>query len=407
VSGPNADVTPIPFPSESAGVIPDHSQISQELRVASNELGKFDYQYGAFFFKEDLTIHNLGFDTLGGGVQNIFARQNQVTTAWALFASADYDVSDRLKVTAGVRYTNDDKDFEAERTQTAFGGANLPLKSLNVSDSQVSWDISAFYTYNDDVNLYARAAKGFRAPSIQGRVSFGDDVTTADSETLHSIEAGIKSSVWDDRARINVSTYYFSMDDQQLTAVGGGTNTTRLLNADNTVGYGFEVDSEIALTEDLLMTAGISYNKTEIKDDGLAVQFCRSCQVTDTLNNDGLAIIDGNSLPNAPEWIANFTLRYTKEFADGEIFAYTDWSYRSEINFFLYESVEFNDDNMLEGGVRFGYAWETDNNGHEVALFGRNITNDDSITGGIDFNNLTGMAKEPAFWGVEYKATFF
>jgi len=407
ISGPNADVTPIPFPSESAGVIPDHSQISQELRVASNELGKFDYQYGAFFFKEDLTIHNLGFDTLGGGVQNIFARQNQVTTAWALFASADYDVSDRLKVTAGVRYTNDDKDFEAERTQTAFGGANLPLKSLNVSDSQVSWDISAFYTYNDDVNLYARAAKGFRAPSIQGRVSFGDDVTTADSETLHSIEAGIKSSVWDDRARINVSTYYFSMDDQQLTAVGGGTNTTRLLNADNTVGYGFEVDSEIALTEDLLMTAGISYNKTEIKDDGLAVQFCRSCQVTDTLNNDGLAIIDGNSLPNAPEWIANFTLRYTKEFADGEIFAYTDWSYRSDINFFLYESVEFNDDNMLEGGVRFGYAWETDNNGHEVALFGRNITNDDSITGGIDFNNLTGMAKEPAFWGVEYKATFF
>ncbi|MGB0899617.1 MAG: TonB-dependent receptor, partial [Psychrobium sp.] len=100
-------------------------------------------------------------------------------------------------------------------------------------------------------------------------------------------------------------------------------------------------------------------------------------------------------------------LRYSKEFADGEIFAYTDWAYRSKINFFLYESVEFNDDNMLEGGVRFGYAWDTDNNGHEVAIFGRNITDDDSITGGVDFNNLTGMVKEPAFWGVEYKATFF
>jgi iron complex outermembrane receptor protein len=406
VSGPRTDVTPIPFSSESAGVIPDHSQISQELRVASNELGQLDYQYGAFFFKEDLTIHNLGFDT-GSGTQNIFARQNQVTTAWALFASADYDVSDRLKMTAGVRYTNDDKDFEAERTQTAFGGANLPLTSVDVSDSQVSWDISAFYKYNEEVNLYARAAKGFRAPSIQGRVSFGDDITTANSETLHSIEAGIKSTVWDDRARLNISTYYFSMDDQQLTAVGGGTNTTRLLNADNTIGYGFEVDSEIALTQDLLMTAGISYNKTEINDDGLAVQFCRSCQVTDTLNSDNLAIIDGNSLPNAPEWIANFTLRYAKEFADGEIFVYTDWSYRSEINFFLYESVEFNDDNMIEGGVRVGYAWDTENNEHEIALFGRNITDDDSITGGVDFNNLTGMVKEPAFWGVEYKATFF
>ncbi len=406
-SGPNTDETPIPFPSESAGVIPDHFQITQEVRIASNELGKFDYQYGAFFFKEDLTINNLGFDTLGGGVQNIFARQEQITTAWALFASADYDITERLKLTAGIRYTDDDKDFEAERTQTAFGGANLPLQKLNVNDSQVSWDVSAFYQLNDDVNLYGRLAKGFRAPSIQGRVSFGDDITTAESETLHSIEAGIKSSVWDDRARINVSTYYFTMDDQQLTAVGGGTNTTRLLNADKTIGYGFEIDSEVALTEDLLMTAGISYNKTEIQDKDLAVAFCAACIVTDEINDAGLALIDGNSLPNAPEWIANFTLRYAQEFAGGELFAYTDWSYRSEINFFLYESVEFNDDNMLEGGVRFGYQWDTDSNTHEVALFGRNITDDDSITGGVDFNNLTGIVKEPEFWGVEYKATFF
>jgi len=397
----------IPFAAESAGVIPEHSQISQEIRVASNELGDFDYQYGAFFFKEDLTIHNLGFDTIGGGVQNIFARQNQVTTAWAVFASGDYAVSDRLKVTAGLRYTNDDKEFEAERTMTAFGGDNLALTKVAVSDSQVSWDLSAFYQLNDDVNLYTRAAKGFRAPSIQGRVSFGDDITTAKSETVHSIEAGIKSSVWDDRARVNFSSFYFSMDDQQLTAVGGGTNTTRLLNADNTVGYGFEIDSEIAITQDLLMTAGISYNKTEIKDNGLAIAVCASCTVTDTLNDAGLAIIDGNSLPNAPEWIANFTLRYSQEFAQGELFAYTDWAYRSKINFFLYESVEFNDDSMLEGGVRFGYAWDSEDNGHEVAVFGRNITNDESITGGIDFNNLTGIVKEPAFWGVEYKVSFY
>jgi len=409
----------VPFSSESAGVIPDHSQISQEIRVTSNELGKFDYQYGAFFFKEDLTIHNLGFDTSSGGEQNIFARQNQVTTAWALFASADYDVTDRLKLTAGVRYTDDDKDFEVERTQTAFGGANLALQELDVNDSQVSWDASAFYQYNDDVNLYARIAKGFRAPSIQGRVAFGDEITTAESETLHSIEAGIKSSLWDDRARVNFSTYYFKMDDQQLTAVGGGTNTTRLLNADKTTGYGFEIDSEVALTQDLLMTAGISYNHTEIKDNGLAITFCAACTPTDELVSSGipnaftgeitddLAIIDGNSLPNAPEWIANFTLRYAHEFAGGELFAYTDWAYRSEINFFLYESVEFNDDHMVEGGVRFGYQWDTDANSHEVAIFGRNITNDESITGGVDFNNLTGMVKEPAFWGVEYKATFF
>ena len=51
----------------------------------------FDYQVGFFYFDEDLTIHNLSFDTLGAGVQNGIAVQNMETTAWAVFASLDFD----------------------------------------------------------------------------------------------------------------------------------------------------------------------------------------------------------------------------------------------------------------------------------------------------------------------------
>ncbi|NRA83991.1 MAG: TonB-dependent receptor [Gammaproteobacteria bacterium] len=393
-----------PWGAQSADAIPEHKQLSQEIRVASNELGALDYQFGAFFFKEELEIKSYSF---AGNVINGEASQTQETNAWAIFGSMDYDLTDELKITAGIRYSDDDKEFSATRETSPFGAGELGPITRNPSDSQVSWDLSAFYNLTDDVNVYTRLAKGFRAPSVQGRILFGNDVTVAKSETIHSIEFGVKSSVWDDRARVNFSTFYFEMNDQQLTAVGGGTNANHLINAEKTVGYGFELDSEVALTEDLLLTAGVSYNNTEIKDPGLAVAACASCTVTDPLNADGLAIIDGNSLPHAPEWIANMTLRYSQELGEGELFFYTDWAYRSKINFFLYDSVEFTDDNLLEGGVRVGYSWDSDDNGYEVAVFGRNITNDQSIIGGVDFNNLTGIVNEPAFWGIEFKTTFF
>ena len=117
----------------------------------------------------------------------------------------------------------------------------------------------------------------------------------------------------------------------------------------------------------------------------------------------GTVRIDGNSLPNAPRWIANLTARYAIPYGDGEFFAFTDWAYRSKINFFLYQSAEFTDDRLLEGGLRLGYAAA---GGWEAAVFARNIADDESLEGGIDFNNLTGFVNDPRTIGVEMKAKF-
>jgi iron complex outermembrane receptor protein len=84
------------------------------------------------------------------------------------------------------------------------------------------------------------------------------------------------------------------------------------------------------------------------------------------------------------------------------VFAYTDWAYRSKINFFLYDAVEYTGKPLTEGGLRVGYKW----NSHEVALYGRNITNQVRVVGGIDFNNLTGFINEPRIWGVQFKTAF-
>jgi iron complex outermembrane receptor protein len=244
-------------------------------------------------------------------------------------------------------------------------------------------------------------------------------VTTADSEHTMSYEAGIKTVLFDRRVRFNLTGYYFKTKDLQLSAVGGDTNANLLLNADAVKGYGFEAELEARPMAGLTLTSGLSYNHTKIHDEDLTVETCGAvrvdtppdwslCTVLDPILepagpfSSSVVSIDGNSLPQAPKWTVNFTAGYEHPVGPGSIYVFTDWYHRSKVNFFLYESVEFTDDQLLEGGLRIGYRTDR----YDVAGFVRNITNDESAVSSIDFNNLTAMVNEPRIWGVEIGVKF-
>lgn len=409
----------IPFASESADGLPDHRQITQEFRVESNEWGRFDWQAGLFWYDEDIAIDSFNYDSLSpGNPQAGYAIQAQRNKAWAVFASGEYDITDRFALRGGVRYTQDQKDFSASVLEAApFSAAPVggPY-TVHTDVNDISWDLSGTFALNDDINLYARVAKGFRAPSVQGRLLFASaaavadngGVSTADSEEVLSWEAGIKAELWDRRARLGFNVFRYDVDDQQIIAVGGGGNTATLLNADKTRGQGFELDLEAYLAENLLVTLGSSWNDTKVEDADLAVAGCGGgCTITDpeTAPGSGQYLIDGNRLPQAPEWVHALTARYAIPVGDGaEFYVYTDWAYRSEVDFFLYDAVEFTGKSMVEGGLRLGYLWNQGD--YEVALFGRNITDTTRVVGAIDFNNLTGFLNEPRTYGIEFTARF-
>ena len=408
----------IPFASESADGLPEHRQVTQEFRIESDTGNRFEWQAGLFWFDEDLTVDSFNFDSLAPGNPRAgYAVQAQRNKAWAVFASGEYDATDRLTLRGGLRYTHDEKAFSATVIEAAPFGAPVggPYR-VDVDESNVSWDLSAVYAASDAVNVYARVATGFRAPSIQGRLLFADPaapnggVTTAGSEEAISFEAGIKADLWDRRARLGLNVFRYEVDDQQIIAVGGAANIATLLNADRTTGQGLELDLEAWVTDSLLVTLGSSYNDTEINDPTLSVAGCAQCTITDppVLDADGQPTgryyIDGNPLPQSPKWVHNLTARWGVPVGQGEFFVFTDWAYRSEVNFFLYESPEFTGKSSLEGGLRLGYNWADGN--REVAVFGRNITDQTRIVGGIDFNNLTGFLNEPRTVGVEFTARF-
>lgn len=402
----------IPFSSETADGIPKHSQFTQELRLESNAKGPMKWQGGLYYFNEDYTVESFSYDSLfTKNAQNGYERVRQKNDAYAIFSAVDFNVSPALDLRAGLRYTKDKKDFKVEDYNSGTFGTLPTLAALAAagpltakpSDNKVSWDVSGTFAVDRDVKLFARVANGFRAASVQGASAFNNQ-SIAKPETSTSFEAGIKADLLNRQARMSFGVFSYEIKDQQLTAVGGAANANILLNAKKARGQGFELDLQAYLTPNLLATIGASYNDTKIKDPTLAVAVCAACTVTDPKTAGGLALIDGNPLPQAPKQQGNFTLRYSIPTKDGEWYAYTDWVYRSKVNFFLYESVEFTGKALTEGGVRVGYIWGNGN--YEIAGYGRNITNQVRITGGIDFNNLTGFINEPRIYGVQFKAKF-
>lgn len=381
----------IPFNSATEDGIDDLEQFTQEIRLAYAK-DRLNWQAGVFFFDSELEITTDPFFVPPTTVKH-------TNESWAVFGQASYDVTEKLNITAGLRYTEDEKDLEAL-------AANFPVDPVNVDGDEVSWDLAALYQVNDNLNVYGRVARGFRAPTIQARdVAFFGAPSTADSETILSWEAGVKSELFDRRVRINASVFYYEIEDQQLSAIGGGGNLVQLVNADEGVGQGFEADVQWTPNEYFSLIAGYSYNDTELKDGGLAVAPCGSgqCTVLDPLDGNGNALVDGNPFPHAPETITFLRSDLVRPInGDGELFLSVDYARQGETNFFLYDSAEFRSDGNFEIGARFGYrradgAWE-------AGFFGRNLTDEENLKGGIDFNNNTGFVNEPRIIGFNVRA---
>jgi iron complex outermembrane receptor protein len=388
------------FSSNTGGTTKPH-EFSQELRFVSEDMNGITLQSGLYYFQQRLAYTELSYP-LGGGASTQLIQHNNKNQNYGIYASASYKATDALTLRGGLRYSHDEKTDRVSGYGPTSTGIVLPIQQ-SVSGSAVTWDVSATYALQPSLNIYARAASGYLGPAIQDRVTFGSQQTTAKKQNTISGEVGIKGALGRGNS-FSLDAYYFRTNDLQLTAVGGATNSARLINADHAVGYGVEAEFATRPIQGLELTASGSYNFTQIRDPNIGIAPCGSgqCTVLDPVVN-GLAIIDGNPLPQAPKWVANATLRYGIPIGSGEAFVFTDWAYRSEINYFLYDAAEFRGRALLEGGLRAGYKFDT---GLEVAAFARNITNQIRAISAIDFNNLTGMINEPRIIGGEIKFAF-
>ncbi len=399
------------FPSNTGGTTRP-SEFSQEFRVATGDMNGVRLQAGTYFFSQHLDYNELSYD---GGLINGYIIHDNRNENMGVFGSVEYKATDALTLRGGLRYSHDEKRdtislnpvFADVTIASQLVAVTLPLTNRAKADN-ISWDASATYAITPDVNVYARIATGYQGPAIQDRVTFFSVPSVAKKQTTISYEGGVKGA-FSDALRFDLTGYYYKTDDLQLTAVGGVGNSARLINVNEAVGYGLEAEVEARPIPQLSFTAGGSYNFTEIRDPSAFVAVCGSglCTPTGrTFTSEGTtySYLDGNDLPQAPRYVANATLRYGIPVGDhGEVFAFTDWAYRSSINYFLYSAAEFKGRSSLEGGLKIGYKSDR---GYEIAAFARNITNQIRAISAIDFNNLTGMINEPRIIGGSIRASF-
>jgi outer membrane receptor protein involved in Fe transport len=371
------------------GLQPLH-QFTQELRLASSDAtSPLFWQVGAFYFDTDYVDVTNPFFVAPTSVR-------QVNSSFALFGQSSYKL-DAFTLTAGIRWTSDIKGM------TANGPLTAPITSANEVKTQgnnISWDASLAYAVDDDINVYGRAASGFRAPSIQGRnLAFGTGYSTARSETVQSFEAGIKSLLLDHTLKLNADIFQYYVHNMQFSAVGGAAvgNSIVLLNAKGGEAHGVEVDAEWVPDDAWDFTLGASWTRTAIRDPNLQAGVCAQCTVTDPVVG-GFAQINNNPFPQAPDFLISASAKYTYPLADGSsLFAYTNWWMQGYTNFFLYTSKEFHSNGNYEGDLKIG--WTSASKRYDVYGYVQNITDKQNVQGGIDFDDLTGFVGDPRVVG--------
>jgi iron complex outermembrane receptor protein len=409
---------------QSQGNIRDLDQWTQEVRLASSGDSAFKWQVGGFYFDQrDITdfyqrrfFLTAPFVAANGNTNNPdnWVRLHDVNTSWAVFGQASHKIGDRLTLTAGARYTEDRKRTTLLKPAMTGATVNFPAtapRDIRLVGKEPSWDVSALYEVAPEVNVYARVARGFRGPTIQGRSAvFASAFTTADSETIMSYEVGFKSEPFSN-LRLNASAFHWQVDDIQLNGNDADGNGV-LFNADKATAWGVEGELEWRPIRNISFSLGGNVLKTEIKDDRVYAQVCAlngrvTCTVLDpTITRPifgapaVLAQIDGNPLPNAPKWQINAAVRYDIPlWNEGNLFVATDFNAQGYTNFILYKTREFYADGNYELGLKVGYTDPDDR--YEIAAFARNITAQKNLKGVIENYNAA-VYNEPRIIGASF-----
>lgn len=337
---------------------------NQEIRLGSvsNPDSKINWDLGAFYQNLDKTLitrasADFGFFAApfqGTGTQSSLAVGDFTNNykTFAVFGFMDYKVSDRLTLSAGLRYDNDNisQDNRSEGTNP------------NRVDTQVQPKVSVAFKATDNMLMYANYGKGYRTGGFnQGQtVRYGTDFS---SETTDNYEIGIKNTYWDNRFILNFSGYYIDFTNQQLYALvldgGAGQILIGNFNVPESISVGFEADMRLRTTNwlDILASYGVSKSRIE------------SGTSTESTGTNATIDVSGNATPLIPQ---------------------DSYSFGLESNFDISDKITFNGNINLEGTGEI--YWHEDNaasSSRYSLLNARMNFTFDKFTVGIWGTNLT------------------
>lgn len=395
----------------------DSETFSQELRIAgANE--KVDWLGGVFYLKEDMTqtqtidlfntlraftggISDPTGSLLGAPILRADVTNDQTIETYAVFGQADIALNDRWTATLGLRYTDENRTFEARGDlvdELIFGPDGFTVydfRDLELDDSAVSWRVGLDYRTESDVLLYTSVSRGFKSGGFNGGFLSLDpaesfrQVQPYDPEFLTAYEVGFKGEFLDGKLRLNSALFYNDFEDLQVfTLVNTDALPIQVLdNSSAAEVLGLEFDALWYPTDSLLFNVTGALMQSELKD----------------FVSDTGADFTGNEIARTPETSITALVRYDHTLASSAaIFGQASIAYKSE-QFFSTENSPLQKQEAYElVNARIGYRHSSDSWG--LALFANNLLDEEYLTNSTDlsdFGLITNFIGVPRTFGIE------
>jgi iron complex outermembrane recepter protein len=378
----------------------DSEQLSQELRLASTGDGRLRWLVGAYYFDEDKT-GGLGLvrASLVPARSFIIPSESQ-TEAWALFGEVSYDLTDQLRLTAGLRYSDERKDdFSAFGLVFDVLGLESPGPVTPVGAPRVaseSWDATTpkfglEYRHTENLLYYVSATRGFKSG---GYNSLQPTNPVFDPEFIWSYEAGVKSQLSDDRIRLNVAVFHYDYEDLQVSTFLN--NLTFITNAAEATVNGIELELLALPTPELELGLAVSYLDATY-DEFLTAFGSQPCTPVPPATSCVRPLIpfdaSGKQMVNSPEWKLNATAQYSLSLGErGTLLLFGQLSYQDDLFFTQINEAEVGQEAITLLDARI--AWLDASGRWELAVHGKNLTDEDYFHNGVRFTSTSDPAKD-------------
>ena len=356
----------------------ESDSFGQEL-ILNYSADRLDVLGGVMYFEEDLygevrvPLTNLCFllapaacgtpvgDFLNGG--NYLQDGEVDIEAWGAYVEANYSISDKWSVIAGLRYNYEERD--------GTGSFIFDAISLNVPTNQrESWNdltprITLQYSPNDNMLLYATYTEAFKS----GVINTGSTSPPLDPETVDAFEVGLKGQNASGTLRYSVAAFFYDYQDMQISFVDE-TSTVSTVNAAEAENSGIELEVDGSLGNGFAFDFYLTYLNAEYQE------FFNG----DYANGFAITDLSGNTLPNAPESTAKLGLTWEGAVGGGTLTVRGEAYYQDDVYFTEWNREDAYQKSYEQINASVDYSW---NDQWLLSLWGRNLSDEEVMSNNI------------------------
>jgi iron complex outermembrane receptor protein len=387
--------------------IKEQDQFSQEFQFIG-EAGNFNYIAGLYYFEEDAhenTVEQVSLNLSFWGPAKIYDVDN---TSKAIYGQGTYSFSDSLRLTLGLRYSEDEKKLFQDQAPDPLNPEQRIQAKFDEEFDNTSGNITLDYDWNPDVSTYFRYATSYKSGGYFSRTPIAYQ-RPFDEETVETFELGLKSQWLENRLRANVAVFYSEYEDLQISQFLPGTGGAEsiLSNAGNANYSGIEVEMVAVPITGLTLNPTYGWLDPEYDEYNFFDPTGQFCGTPETVCD----VTDRAVFPNTSENNASFGAQY--EFAPS---SYGSWSARMDVVWndgYSFETIEISDPSRIEADshtlvnarVNLDAISLVDTGNLSLSLWGKNLTDEEYRTYSIGaFEPLgftTTVYNEPLSWGLD------